>query len=68
MLRGRLDAVATPRSPFVDAVREKGQHWVRPELVAVVGFGEWTTDGRLRHPRYQGLRVDKDPADVVREQ
>jgi len=68
MLRGRLDAVATPRSPFVDAVREKGQHWVRPELVAAVGFGEWTTDGRLRHPRYQGLRVDKDPADVVREQ
>lgn len=67
-LRERLDALTTPRSPFVDAVRETGQHWVRPELVAAVGFGEWTTDGRLRHPRFQGLRIDKDPADVVREQ
>lgn len=68
MLRGRLGALATDASPFVDAVREKGQHWVRPEMVAAVGFSEWTTDGRLRHPRYQGLREDKDPRDVVREQ
>ncbi|MEJ2863554.1 non-homologous end-joining DNA ligase [Actinomycetospora flava] len=68
MLRDRLDGLAADESPFVDAVREKGQHWVRPELVCAVGFGEWTTDGRLRHPRYQGLRIDKDPADVVREQ
>ncbi|WP_420791441.1 non-homologous end-joining DNA ligase [Actinomycetospora lutea] len=68
MLRDRLDPLAVSESPFADAVREKGQHWVRPELVCAVGFGEWTTDGRLRHPRYQGLREDKDPADVVREQ
>ena len=51
--RGRL-----PRS---------GVHWVQPRLVAEVGFSEWTTDGELRHPRFQGLRDDKDPADVVRE-
>lgn len=31
------------------------------------GFTEWTDDGRLRHPRYEGLRHDKDPEDVVRE-
>lgn len=68
MLRDRLDPLATDESPFADAPREKGQHWVRPEMVCAVGFGEWTTDGRLRHPRYQGLRIDKDPADVVREQ
>jgi bifunctional non-homologous end joining protein LigD len=42
-------------------------HWVEPRLVAQVAFSEWTTDGQLRHPRYQGLRDDKDPADVVRE-
>ncbi|HEY2640029.1 MAG TPA: non-homologous end-joining DNA ligase [Streptosporangiaceae bacterium] len=42
-------------------------HWVEPRLVAQVGFSEWTTAGELRHPRYQGLRDDKDPADVVRE-
>lgn len=68
MLRERLDPLEVDASPFVDAVRERGTHWVSPELVCAVGFGEWTTDGRLRHPRYQGLRVDKDPADVVREQ
>jgi len=42
-------------------------HWVEPRLVTEVGFSEWTTDGQLRHPRYQGLRDDKDPAEVVRE-
>jgi DNA ligase D-like protein (predicted ligase) len=68
MLRDRLDPLAVDTTPFVDSVREKGQHWVRPELVCEVGFSEWTGDGRLRHPRYQGLREDKDPADVVREQ
>jgi ATP-dependent DNA ligase len=54
-------------SPFVDNVREKMAHWVRPDLVADIAFGEWTTDGRLRHPRFQGLRPDKDPAQVRRE-
>ncbi|MDF2976889.1 MAG: ATP-dependent ligase [Actinomycetospora sp.] len=68
VLRARLDPLAAEGSPFADRVRESGQHWVRPELVCAVGFSEWTTDGRLRHPRYQGLRDDKDPAEVVREQ
>jgi bifunctional non-homologous end joining protein LigD len=42
-------------------------HWVRPELVGEVGFSEWTRDGRLRHPRFQGLRDDKAAREVVRE-
>jgi bifunctional non-homologous end joining protein LigD len=42
-------------------------HWVRPELVAEVEFGEWTDEGILRHPSYMGLRDDKSPTDVVRE-
>lgn len=42
-------------------------HWVRPVLVAEVGFTEWTDEGRLRHPRFKGLRDDKDPTTVVRE-
>jgi bifunctional non-homologous end joining protein LigD len=42
-------------------------HWVEPQLVGQVAFTEWTRDGQLRHPRFQGLRRDKDPADVVRE-
>jgi len=42
-------------------------HWVRPELVAEVGFTEWTNDAQLRHPRFIGLRRDKDARAVVRE-
>ena len=45
----------------------RGAHWTRPELVAQIGFAEWTNDGRLRQPRFLGLRDDKRPADVVRE-
>jgi DNA ligase D-like protein (predicted ligase) len=44
-----------------------GTHWVQPELVGQIGFAEWTRDGRLRHPRYLGLRDDKPARDVVRE-
>jgi bifunctional non-homologous end joining protein LigD len=42
-------------------------HWVGPRLVAQIAFAEWTDDGQLRQPRFQGLRDDKDPKDVVRE-
>jgi bifunctional non-homologous end joining protein LigD len=44
-----------------------GTHWVRPELVAQIGFTEWTRDHRLRHPRFLGLRDDKPAREVVRE-
>jgi DNA ligase D-like protein (predicted ligase) len=44
-----------------------GVHWVTPDLVCEVGFTEWTSAGRLRHPRFLGLRRDKDAAEVVRE-
>jgi ATP-dependent DNA ligase len=54
-------------SPFVDVVKEKTAHWAEPALVANVGFSEWTRDGRLRHPRFEGLRPDKPAAGVVRE-
>ncbi|HEV2757539.1 MAG TPA: non-homologous end-joining DNA ligase [Actinomycetota bacterium] len=45
----------------------KGAHWLKPRLVAQIAFSEWTTDGKLRHPRFLGLRTDKKPGDVVRE-
>jgi bifunctional non-homologous end joining protein LigD len=44
-----------------------GTRWLRPELVGQVAFSEWTRDGRLRHPRYLGLRDDKPAREVVRE-
>jgi len=45
----------------------KGAHWVKPELVAEIEFTEWTNDGTLRHPSFQGLREDKKARDVMRE-
>ncbi|MFC4005013.1 non-homologous end-joining DNA ligase [Prauserella oleivorans] len=66
-LKGRLDDLAVSSSPFADRVREPGSHWVEPELVVQVRFSEWTGDGRLRHPRFTGLRTDKPAAEVVRE-
>jgi DNA ligase D-like protein (predicted ligase) len=67
-LSARFRDLSADRSPFVDPVREKGAHWLRPELVGQIGFSEWTRDGKLRHPRYLGLRDDKPPGDVVREE
>jgi DNA ligase D-like protein (predicted ligase) len=66
-LRTRLDERAAQDSPFDEPIRERAAHWVRPELVAEVGFAEWTRDHRLRHPRFLGLRLDKCPEEVVRE-
>jgi bifunctional non-homologous end joining protein LigD len=64
----RLRALEIPESPFVDARPvPPGTHWTRPELVAQIGFAEWTSEGRLRQPRFLGLRDDKRAANVVRE-
>jgi bifunctional non-homologous end joining protein LigD len=61
-----LEQTDPPVSPS-KGLPKKGVHWVRPELVAQIGFSEWTDDGKLRHPRYLGLRDDKRPDEVVRE-
>jgi bifunctional non-homologous end joining protein LigD len=55
-------------SPFADTrAIPRGAHWVRPTIVAQIGFAEWTTEGRLRQARFLGLRDDKAASDVVRE-
>jgi bifunctional non-homologous end joining protein LigD len=66
-LAGRLAPLRRDTSPFADEVRERSATWVEPRLVAQVGFSEWTRDGRLRHPRFLGLRDDKAADEVVRE-
>jgi bifunctional non-homologous end joining protein LigD len=66
-LAKRLAPLRRERSPFVDEIRERDVSWVTPKLVCEVGFTEWTRDGRLRHPRFLGLREDKAARDVVRE-
>jgi len=68
-LTERLQELRRDDPPFADAsaIKERGVTWVEPELVAQIGFTEWTGAGRLRHPRYLGLREDKAARDVVRE-
>jgi bifunctional non-homologous end joining protein LigD len=66
-LATRLRALARVTPPFDGAVKERGTHWVTPKLVAEVAFSGWTTDGRLRHPVFKGLREDKAASAVRRE-
>ena len=66
-LRGELERRERPSSPFEAGGPPRAAHWAEPELVAEIGFAEWTRDGKLRQPRYQGLRDDKPAREVVRE-
>jgi ATP-dependent DNA ligase len=68
-LRSRLDQLEISNPPFT---KGKGlprirAHWVQPEIVVRVAFIEWTTHGKLRHPRLLGIRSDKSPREVTRE-
>jgi DNA ligase D-like protein (predicted ligase) len=67
-LSERLAPLVRATSPFAP---EKGipraATWVEPELVAQIAFMEWTPDGRLRHPSFLGVRLDKPAREVVRE-
>jgi bifunctional non-homologous end joining protein LigD len=70
-LAAELRKRRTDRSPFAKpptGAEARSVIWVKPELVGEVEFTEWTADGALRHPSFQGLRADKDPRQIVREQ
>jgi bifunctional non-homologous end joining protein LigD len=70
MLTRRLEPLRRPDSPFdgpVPSEYARPAVWVEPRLVIEVTFDRWTRAGRMIAPAYQGLRNDKDPADVVRE-
>lgn len=66
-LRRRMDGLARKSSPFADEVPERDVTWISPKLIGEFQFTEWTKDGKLRHPRFLGLRRDKAPKDVTRE-
>lgn len=68
-LGARLRELQRSSAAFADAaqIRERDVTWTEPTLVAQVGFTEWTREGRLRHPRFLGLRDDKPAREVVRE-
>ena len=66
-LARRLTRMRRRACPFGTPPPERGAHWVTPRLVAEIAFTEWTRDGKLRHPRFVGLRTDKRAREVRRE-
>ena len=66
-LRARLTKRKRDSSPLAAPPDDDSIHWVTPDLVAEIGFTEWTGDDRLRHPRFLGPRDDKPATDVCRE-
>lgn len=70
-LKKKLDKLSRETSPFPVTPKDPGlraAQWTEPKMVAEVAFTEWTSDGSIRHPSFQGLREDKDAREVVREE
>ena len=70
-LQKKLDRLSTTKMPFATKPKDPGlrdAHWAKPQLVGEVEFMEWTADGLIRHPSFQGLREDKKPTEIVREE
>lgn len=70
-LKKRLDKLSRLTSPLTLVPKDPGlrqAHWTEPKMVAEVAFTEWTSDGSIRHPSFQGLREDKNPREVMREE
>ena len=69
-LRRQLDAIEQKKCPFdppPEGALGRTAHWAKPQLVCEVVFTEWTSDGRVRHPSFQGLRADKKAQQVRKE-
>jgi len=70
-LKKTIDKLARKTRPFAVIPSDPGLRravWAEPTLVGEVAFTEWTDEGIIRHPSFQGLREDKKPTDVVREE
>lgn len=63
----KLKKLEQKASPFAIQPKERGIHWIKPELVAQIKYSEWTETGSLRHPVFIALRNDKKPKEVTRE-
>ncbi|WP_224485554.1 non-homologous end-joining DNA ligase [Robertkochia aurantiaca] len=68
--RENFDQIEQDSSPFEDFDDDDGgdNHWIKPKYVGEFGFTEWTGSNKLRHPRFLGMRYDKEPEDVIKEE
>ena len=69
-LAEQLRPLGRETSPFgtkIPSQAARDAHWTEPSLVGEVSFAGWTSDGILRQPSWRGLRIDKEPAEVHRE-
>jgi bifunctional non-homologous end joining protein LigD len=70
-LQKKLDRISQSTMPFAEKPKDPGlrdAHWAKLQLVAEVEFTEWTADGAIRHPSFQGLREDKKVTEIIREE
>ena len=68
-LCGMMQPLRTDKKPFDQRVKdENATTWLTPKLVGEVKFTEWTSEAEMRHPVFLGLRTDKKPTDVIREE
>jgi bifunctional non-homologous end joining protein LigD len=68
LLRDKLAKLERHTSPFLHEPKPNAPvHWVRPEIVCEMSFSEWTKEGYMRHPQFEGLRSDKKPINIHRE-
>lgn len=67
--RKEFDKIIQKSSPFVDFNKSNTDsiYWIKPQYVGQFGFTEWTKTNKLRHPRFLGMRDDKEPKKVVKE-
>ena len=69
-LENKFDEISQDSSPFKDVIKPKTNEtitWIEPKLVAEISFAEWTKDNQLRQASFKGLRLDKNPKEIVRE-
>lgn len=67
-LQERLSKLERKTSPFIKEPKPNAPvHWVEPKLICEMSFTEWTSEGYMRHPVFEGMRVDKKPTEVHQE-
>ena len=66
----QMNPLISKKSPFDEKINLKGRQptWIKPQLICEVTFSEWTREGHMRHPIFKGMRNDKGPSEVGREE